>query len=106
MKTKIRTSTFTRKMAIENKPTASGCTSQAQPVRSWTQPTQVASDTHGSGFQPPRKRSVNTAEPTIMCEYSATKNRPHLKAPYSVWKLPTRSASDSMVSNGWRLVSA
>jgi len=29
-----------------------------------------------------------------------------LNAPYSVWKLPTRSASDSTVSNGWRFVSA
>ena len=41
-----------------------------------------------------------------MFAYSATKNRDHLNAPYSVWNPPTRSASDSGMSNGWRLVSA
>ena len=41
-----------------------------------------------------------------MLAYSATKKSDHLKAPYSVWKPPTRSASDSGMSKGWRLVSA
>ena len=49
---------------------------------------------------------MNTPEPTSMCEYSATKKRDHLNAPYSVWKPPTRSDSDSGISNGWRFVSA
>src|SRR5580658_7463918 len=66
----------------------------------------VARGTQGSRFQPPRKRSANTAEPTIMLAYSATKKRDHLKAPYSVWNPPTRSDSDSGMSKGWRLVSA
>src|SRR5580658_7868846 len=66
----------------------------------------VARGTQGSRFQPPRKRSVKTAEPTIMLAYSATKKRDHLKAPYSVWKPPTRSDSDSGMSKGCRFVSA
>ena len=49
---------------------------------------------------------MNMPEPTIMCEYSATKNRPHFIEPYSVWNPPTRSASPSAMSNGRRFVSA
>ena len=65
-----------------------------------------ASGTQGSGFQPPRKSSVKTPEPTSMWAYSATKKSDHLNSPYSVWKPPTRSDSDSGMSKGWRFVSA
>src|SRR5438105_4287419 len=100
MKTKMRKSTFPRMMPRERIPAKTGC--EVSP----SQPESVAKDTQGRGFQPPRKSSVKTAEPTSMFEYSATKKSDHLKAPYSVWKPPTRSASDSGMSKGWRLVSA
>ena len=88
------------KMPMESKPSRIGWVARCSHTAT------SDSGTHGSGFQPPRKSSTNTPEPISMCEYSATKNRPHFIAPYSVWKPPTRSASPSAMSNGRRLVSA
>src|SRR4051812_2487458 len=99
MKKKIRKTTFPKKIAIERTPIAIGLVAPSQP-------TSLASGIHGSGFHPPRKRRVNTPDPINMWEYSATKKSDHLNAPYSVWKPPTRSASDSGMSKGCRFVSA
>jgi len=96
--------TFPRKMPIESKPTNTGCASKGWKGASHS--TSVVSDTQGSGFQPPRKSRVKTPDPMSMCAYSATKKSPHLNAPYSVWKPPTRSASPSAMSKGCRFVSA
>src|ERR1700712_681291 len=104
MKTKIEKRTLPRKMTSESKPTNTGC--NATGLRCASHATSVESGIQGNGFQPPQKSSTKTPEPTIMCEYSATKKSDHLNAPYSVWKPPTRSASDSGMSNGWRFVSA
>src|SRR5271165_2138457 len=106
MKKKMARKTLPTKMAIERMPATMGWIQSAEPVRWWSPSRRTESGIHGIGFQPPRKSSVKTAEPTIMLAYSATKKSDHLKAPYSVWKPPTRSASDSGMSNGWRLVSA
>src|SRR5471032_2717391 len=100
MKKKSSAMILPRKMTSDSNATASGMPAMPISVASF------ASDSHGSGFQPPRNSSVNTPEPMIMCEYSATKKSDHLNAPYSVWKPPTRSDSDSGMSNGWRFVSA
>src|ERR1035438_1837877 len=106
MKTKIVASTLPKRIAIEASPATSGWSQSAHPVRWCRPPRSRASEIPGKRFHPPRKRSANTADPTIMLAYSATKNRDHLKAPYSVWNPPTRSASDSGMSKGWRFVSA
>src|ERR1019366_3705743 len=106
MKMKRVASTFARITAIEIRPATTGCSHSAEPVAWWSHSRRTARGSQGRRFQPPRKRSTKTAEPTIMFAYSATKKSDHLKAPYSVWKPPTRSASDSGMSKGWRLVSA
>ena len=77
----------------------------ATPMSEATQPSPTVG-IHGSTCQPPRNIRMNSVEPMIMWLYSATKKMPNLKAPYSVWKPPTRSVSDSGMSNGWRFVSA
>src|SRR5687767_729593 len=99
MKKKINRSTCVMKIVMERMPTTIGL---VVPSHSTT----CASGIQGSGFQPPRNSRVNTPEPITMCEYSATKKSPNLKAPYSVWNPPTKSDSDSGMSNGCRLVSA
>ena len=94
-------------MAIETTPATSGWSQSAEPVRWWSPRAGAASGSHGRGFQPPRKRSDEHGRSRRSCwQYSATKKSDHLKAPYSVWKPPTRSASDSGMSKGWRFVSA
>src|ERR1035438_1882887 len=103
---RIVASTLPKRIAIEASPATSGWSQSAHPVRWCRPPRSRASEIPGKRFHPPRKRSANTADPTIMLAYSATKNRDHLKAPYSVWNPPTRSASDSGMSKGWRFVSA
>src|SRR5271165_1645327 len=106
MKTKMIARTFADRIEIETNPATAGCSQRAEPVSRCRLPRRSARGNQGRGFHPPKKRSENTADTTIMLAYSATKNRDHLKAPYSVWKPPTRSASDSGMSNGWRFVSA
>src|SRR5580658_428643 len=106
MKTKIVQRIFPAKTAIETRPATSGWSQTPEPVRRCSPSRRDASGSQGRRFQPPRKRRANTAEPTIMLAYSATKKRDHLNAPYSVWNPPTRSDSDSGMSKGWRLVSA
>src|SRR5690606_32322375 len=96
MKKKIEKSTFPRKIRTASTP----------PNQTGSPSISGASGTQGSGFHPPRKRMTNTAEPMVMWAYSLTKKSDHLNSPYSVWKPPTRSASDSGMSKAWRLVSA
>ena len=79
------------------------------PVLKKDWPVQAATSVqviHGSGCQPPKNTSVITQAPTVMLAYSPTKKNPNLKLLYSVWYPPTRSVSDSGMSNGRRFVSA
>ncbi len=89
------------------KKNSSSCTlttNQSSGHQPWLAPSQKLLIGYGA-FQPPRKRVTATAETVTMLMYSASMNIANLMDEYSVLKPPTRSPSDSGMSNGARLVS-
>ncbi len=79
-------------------------TNQSSGHQPWLAPSQKVLIGYGAR-QPPRKRVTETAETVTMLTYSASMNIANLIEEYSVLKPPTRSPSDSGMSNGARLVS-
>ena len=89
------------------KKNSSSCTlttNQSIGHQPWFAPSQKVLIGQGAR-QPPRKSVSATAETVTMLTYSASMNSANLIDEYSVLKPPTRSPSDSGMSNGARLVS-
>ncbi|CAM5264011.1 hypothetical protein SCYAM73S_00192 [Streptomyces cyaneofuscatus] len=70
----------------------------------WFAPSQNAEIGYGA-LQPPRNSVTAIIDTVTMWMYSASMNIANLMELYSVLKPPTRSPSDSGMSNGARLAS-